>query len=97
MAHVDERRKHEDSDEVTKGDDKRARVEEEKLPTIKTGKNTQEKCIVWKAVSFGKQLATMARPRKAKEPAPKPREKANKTTAPLDTNSDDFEVLGSSQ
>ena len=54
IAHVDKRRKCDDSDEATKGDDKRARVEEEELPTVKTGKNTQEKRVVRKAVSFGK-------------------------------------------
>ena len=39
----------------------------------------------------------IAGPSKAKDPAPKAAKKANKTTTPLDTNSDDFEVLGSSQ
>ena len=39
----------------------------------------------------------IAGPSKTKEPAPKAAEKANKTTALLDMNSDDFEVLGSNQ
>ena len=97
VPHVDERRKHDNLDEATKGNNKRARVEEEELPTIKTGKNTLEKCIVQMAVCFGIQPVTIAGPSKAKEPAPKAAKKANKTTAPLDTNSDDFEVLGRSQ
>ena len=64
---MDERRKRDDSDEATKGDDKRARVEEEEeLPSVRTGKNTQEKRVVRKAVSFGKQPATIAGPSKAK-------------------------------
>ena len=43
------------------------------------------------------QPATITGPNKAKESAPKAMKKANKTTTPLGTNSNDFQVLGSSQ
>ena len=43
------------------------------------------------------RTTTIAGPSKTKEPAPKAAKKANKTTALLDMNSDDFAVLGSNQ
>jgi len=50
-AFVDERRKR--TDEVTRGDDKRARIEEE-VPEVSTSAGNQEKRTISKAVAFSK-------------------------------------------
>jgi hypothetical protein len=91
-ASVDERRKR--TDELTMGDDKRARIEEE-VAEVSTSASNQEKRNIRKAVAFSKQPAkadpienTTPKPAKALKV---PREKA------LAMDTGNYEVIGSSQ
>jgi hypothetical protein len=91
-AFVDERRKR--TDEVTSGDDKRARIEEE-VPEVSTSASNQEKRNIRNAVAFSKQPAK-ADPIENMTPKPtKIRKVPRKNAAALDTGN--YEVLGSSQ
>jgi hypothetical protein len=91
-AFVDERWKR--TEEVTRGDDQRARIEQE-VPEVSTSAGTQDKGRIRKAVAFSKQPAKADPIENATlktAMAPKvPRKKA----LALDTGN--YEVLGSSQ
>jgi len=89
---MDERRKR--KDQVTRGDDKRALIEEEVLE-VSTSASNQEKRSIRKAVAFSKQPAK-ADPFENMTPKTSKAPKVPRNKAPaLDTGN--YEVLGSSQ
>ena len=91
-AFVDERRKR--TDDVTRGDDKRAPIEE-KVPEGSTSACNQEKRTIKKAVAFSKQPAKADPVKNTTPKTPKAPKVPRKKAPALDTGN--YEVLGSSQ
>jgi hypothetical protein len=91
-AFVDQRRKR--TDEVTRGDDKRAYTEEV-VPGVSTSASNQEKRNIRKAVAFSKQPAKADPFENTTPKTPKAPKVPRKKAPALDTGN--YEVLGSSQ
>jgi hypothetical protein len=88
---VDERRKR--TYEVTRGDDKRAHIEEE-VPEVSTSASNREKRTIRKAVAFRSQQAQADPIENMTAKTAKAPKVPSKKALALDTG--DYEVLGSS-
>jgi len=91
-AFVDERRKR--TEEVTRGDEKQARIEEE-VPEVSMSASNQEKRTIRQVVAFSKQPAKADPIENTTPKTAKARKVPGKKAPALDTGN--YEVLGSSQ